>query len=108
MIEEIVYTEENKKLFDKFTTPVTIRDIEMFKDFPLYRDDIKTFLKTHVNINITIYYTKHYNGKNFFYIIEGDRWFVTSDEIEDVDILTYNGALNKAIYYVFTKILDIQ
>ena len=92
----------------KYIKDTGVKNVTLTGGEPLYRDDIKTFLKTHVNINITIYYTKHYNGKNFFYIIEGDRWFVTSDEIEDMDILTYNGALNKAIYYVFTKILDIQ
>ena len=106
MIEEIIYTEENKKLFDEFNKPVTIRDIELFKDYPLYRDDIKTFHKNHVNIDINIYFTKHYNGKNFFYIIEGNTWFITSDEIEDMDILTYEGALNRAIKYIFTKILN--
>lgn len=105
-IEDIEYTQENKELFDEFIKPVVIGDIEKYNTFCLYRDNIKEFLRRYLNININIYFTTNYKGKIWFYVIEGDTWFKSSDEIEDIDILSYNSALNRAIRYIFKEIVN--
>lgn len=105
-INNIEYTEENKLLFDEFIKPVTIDDIDKHNKYNSYRDNLKGFLKDNLMIDINIYFTKGYRGKLYFYIIEGIGWYKSSDEIEDCDILSYNTALNRAIRYVFQKILN--
>lgn len=104
---EIEYSEKNIRLFEKFLNPVTISDFENHKKyFYKYKDDIKGFLENECQITINIYFTNTYKGKLWFYVIECRNEYYTSDEEYENNLLTYNMALNRAITFIFTKILN--
>lgn len=105
---EIEYFEDTKRLFYKFIEPVTINDLENKNKWIVYENEIKRFIEEQLNIKINIYFSKHYRGKLWFYLIEGFNWFVSSDDIEDSDMMSYNIALNRAIRYIFNKIYYID
>lgn len=102
---EIKYTQENIDLLQAFTTPVTVDDYGYkSKWFEKYKDDIKSFIKEQLNINITIYR----NDFIWFYLIETKTEFYSSDECDSLDLLDYNMALNRAIKYIFNNILNFS
>lgn len=107
-MNQIEYFEDTKQLFRKFVKPVTIDDVDKRSQWYGYEDKIKEFLEEQLKIKINIYFTNNYKGRVWYYIIESSDWFKPSDEIEDIDILSYNSALNRAIKYIFTKIYDID
>ena len=58
------------------------------------------------NIYISIWYNETHRGKIWFYLVECRNEYYTSDEQYQNDLLTYNMALNRAIEFIFTKILN--
>lgn len=107
-INDFKYSEEVKELFNKFIKPVTINDIERKAKWNLYENNIKEFIEEQLKIKINVYFTNNYKGRVWFYVIEGNGWFKSSDEIESYDMYSYEIALNNAIRYIFIKIYDIQ
>ena len=104
---EVEYSETNIRLFEKFLKPVTIHDFENYnKYFVEYKYNIKEFLEKECQIYINIYFTNTYKGKVWFYVIECRNEYYTSDEEYKNDLLDYNMALNRAITFIFTKILN--
>lgn len=104
----IEYAQKNINLFKEFLKPVTIKDTENYdKYFLRYKDNIKAFLEKECNINITIYFHKKDYHKTFFYLIETDYEVYTSDEDVKWGFLNYNEALNSAITFIFTNILNV-
>lgn len=102
---EIKYTQENIDLLQAFTKPVTIDDYGYkSKWFERYKDDIKSFVKEQLNIDITIYGNEH----SWFYLIETKTDFYHSDECDSSDLTDYNMALNEAIKYIFNNILQFS
>ena len=102
---EIKYTQENIDLLQAFTKPVTIDDYGYkSKWFERYKDDIKSFIKEQLNIDITTYR----NGDIWFYLIETKTDFYHSDECDSLDLTDYNMALNRAIKYIFNNILNFS
>ena len=104
---DIEYSERNIRLFEKFLKPVTISDLDNYeKYFYNYKDDIKGFLEKECNIYISIWYNETHRGKIWFYLVECRNEYYTSDEQYQNDLLTYNMALNRAVEFIFTKILN--
>lgn len=104
---DIEYSERNIRLFEKFLKPITISDLDNYeKYFYNYKDDIKGFLEKECNIYISIWYNETHRGKIWFYLVECRNEYYTSDEQYQNDLLTYNMALNRAIKFIFTKILN--
>lgn len=102
-MNEIKYTQENIELFKQF-----LNSSDNLKSyFNEYKDNIKGFLNNECGIWINVYFQRLNYRLRYFFIIETNYEFYTSDDIEINVMKTYNEALNKAINFIFTNVLNV-
>ena len=103
IMNEIKYTQENIELFKQF-----LNSSDNLKSyFNEYKDNIKGFLNNECGIWINVYFQRLNYRLRYFFIIETNYEFYTSDDIEMNIMKTYNEALNKAINFIFTNVLNV-
>ena len=100
---EIKYSQENIELFKTFLN--SNDNIKQY--YNEYKDNLKEFFEKEIQIHINVYFQRINYRKRYFFIIETTYEFYSSDDIELNVMKDYNTALNKAINYIFTNILNV-
>ena len=100
---EIIYNKENIELFKKF-----LESNDNIKHYyNEYKDKLKEFFEIEMQIHINVYFQRVDYKTKYFFIIETPYEFYSSDDIHSSYMRDYNIALNKAINYIFIKILNV-